>query len=52
MSNDGNSTYVGDGPSALSDSLKTNVVQVEIFGKSSKSKFSSKTGDKENAAPG
>lgn len=28
------------------------VLQVEIFGKSSKSKSSSKSGDKENAAPG
>lgn len=27
-------------------------LQVEIFGKSSKSKSSSKSGDKENAAPG
>lgn len=52
MSSDGNSTYVWNALSARSSPLNTIVVQVEIFGKSSKSKSSSKTGDKENAALG
>lgn len=52
MSSDGNLTYVWDTLAVQSRSLTTVVVQVEIFGKSSKSKNSSKSGDKENAVPG